>query len=381
MWRRVREAARRGRRHASNALSAVGRAAIKVGTWLGHGALNAGILLGKGVRFLARGITWTWMTVVEIYCLTEAPFTWVIFNVVFFVARCVETLVNKLRGTKYTTVHDIFPAFSLQNAWAFDMVTFYPLVVLVGWILSPLTGRAWFRQTMAQYKMRAIDLGDWAYQGRFRSDLNPTVREDKDVWAESTGFQPGRRTAEEEADFREASGFVRVYPDPNVGGTSFQYLMDRVTALMGEDAQFRIEIDDHNQYWVLPEEGMEQLDLTPPARWTGPDPRHAASERMEEPPVAPEEGEPNDWTRVDADVPDYNTVQDPRTRSWLYGRQVVLTSIEEMPNFLDDVELQNKQRALVYNDTKNPETGFLAQHAKAGFDEVLEALKKAAHPV
>lgn len=371
MWRRVREAARRGRKHVSNALSAVGRAAIKVGTWLGHGALNAGILLGKGVRFLARGITWTWMTVVEIYCLTEAPFTWLIFNVVFFIARGVETLVNKIRGTKYTTVHDIFPAFSLQNAWAFDMVAFYPLVVLVGWILSPLTGRAWFRQTMAQYKMRAIGLGDWAYRDRFSSDLHPTVREDKDVWAEST-TPP---SAEEEALFFTRTGWTQILPDPNTG--DIEYIYARVPASTDDEEVDLIgRVDNYGRTWMVLPKGV---DPTPPPLIN--EPRHAASERMEEPPVAPEEGEQNDWARADADVPDYNTVQDPKTRSWLYGRQIVLTSIEEMPNFLDDDALQNKQRALVYNDTKNPETGFLAAHAMRGFDEVLEALKKAAHPV
>lgn len=387
MWRRVREAARRGRKLASSALGVLGRAAKKVGSWVGFGVINAGILLARGCKFLARGITWSWMTIVEIAALTDAPFTWVIFNVVFFIVRGIETIVNKIRGTEYSAMHNIFPAFSLQNAWGFDMVALYPLVVLVGWILSPLTGQVWFRKTMAEYKMRAIDLGDWAYRGRFEADLNPIVREDKDVWAESTGWPApdsetypvnaqGRPTARNSAWF-QSYGYVEVFPDPNSPRDSFQYLWDRVKAVVGTTEGFFIHGTMDDRYWAILPEGVI---ATPPEPEN--DPRHAKpSERMDEPVSPAEESEYADWLRPDAEVPDYNNIEDKKLRSWLYGRQIVLTAIVEIKGFLDDVELQNKQRALVFNDTKNPGSGFLSQHARKGFDEMLDAMLKAAHPV
>jgi ATP synthase protein I len=46
------------------------------------------------------------------------------------------------------------------------------------------------------------------------------------------------------------------------------------------------------------------------------------------------------------------------------------------PDFLHSDDEQNKARALLYNDTKNPETGMLAPYAIKGFGEMLERLQQ-----
>lgn len=389
MFRRVRDAARRGRRHASNVLAAIGRAAVKVGVWLGHGALKAGVLLGKGCKYLARGITWTWMSAVEVYCLTDAPFTWIIGNVLFGILRVGETVLNWFRDAKSTAMHDIFPSFTLQNANAFNMVAYYPFVALIGWLLSPISGKDWWAETRAQYKYRTINLADWPYADRFTADLWPVIKKvDEQAWAEATDHDAGfeeaiirtQKTPEDVEEFYTSIGLVRIYPNPNSGITDdFEYLEERIRAAGSDDDFLDARADRFNRWWGNIPTGV---DPTPPL--VDPhDPRHAkVSEPMEEPPVAPEEEEEHaDWLRPDADVPDYNDVEDKKLRSWLYGRSIVLLSIEQMTGFLDNQELQNKQRALVFNDTKNPGSGLLSPHALKGFEEMLAAAKKAAHPV
>jgi hypothetical protein len=79
------------------------------------------------------------------------------------------------------------------------------------------------------------------------------------------------------------------------------------------------------------------------------------------------------------EVPDdFNQLHDPKERSYWYGVQFVTESKRKIKNFLTSEEQQNRARALVAKDTRNPQSGFLQAYALKGFEEELDRAKEAA---
>jgi hypothetical protein len=420
MFRRVREAARRGSVHVKSLLASVGRG-LRVGAlYLGIGAFKVVRGVDVILRTIGRVLTWAVMSAVEVYSISESPFTWVLGNVLFWLLRGLETIFNKLRGTHHTKLHDTFPAFTILNAVAINNLALYPLVALVGWVLSPLTGQNWWRNLAHGYKVRTMSAADFAYQDRFYRDLafDRTMGEpaDPSAWEMATEQPDGAQTVDEEgltaAQYFErqmAEGWRLIYPDPNLPHpddltgeeevTPFDYLTTRIREQArtqqeaDEDAaEFNLSIrkDTWGRYWAMIPDDYA-VSTQPPPRVAEPEEhlhaKHAAGE-----PIVMEPVETEEMPEVDEhglinydihDVPDNpNDVHDPKERSFWYGAKWADGSIKTIKNFLTNTEKQNRARALLHKETMNPTSGYLVHYALKGFDaELARAQEAASHNV
>lgn len=397
MFRRVRDAARKGGSQAKSLLKTVGHAAAKVGLWLVSGTIVAAKKIKLGAKYLARGVTWTWMTALEIYAMSDAPFLWLILNPVFYIIRVTETAINKIWRKTYAGAHRVFPAFSLQNAWAMMNTLLYPLIALIGWILSPLAGKAWWKETSAQYKYRTIHLADYEYEIRITRDLGWDVFKDTSI-EEAYHRQFKDATLESEAAYMiDELGLTLVEPDPNTGRTD--YAWEQIYAYHGtEDILVEGRQDYFGRVWMeVPDDltlvvpplvgaPMDARDITDPVEerqpfvtgTTADEPEIIPVEVVEpEPPVAPEEEPELEDVFTEEETVDFTRfaeMSDPKQRSYAFGANYANICVGKIPNYLHDENAQNTARALVFNESKNPQTGLLSHYAVKGFNEQMEKL-------
>ena len=392
MFRRVREAARRGRTQAKSLLAMAGRGAVTVGVY----AIRAVKKLWQGIDAVltatARGVTWTWMSVVEVASLTLSPFVWILGNILWWVFRGLENGVNKVRKTQYTWAHNRFQAFTLLNAVAMSNTDLYPLVALVGWLLSPFADQNWWRSTAHGFKVRTVSAADWDYVERIKKDLgfDRTMGEpEESAWEAATNHVDTRMTEADAAAYYQqmlAEGWSLVYPEAGKEEGLFDYMVDRIRQDPETDEQdvseflLSVQEDAWGRHWAMMPDNISTQ-------------RPTKAETEEAPVAPPAEPEEHLHARHAADdldahglqnfdvteVPDdFNQLHDPKERSYWYGVQFVTESKRKIKNFLTSEEQQNRARALVAKDTRNPQSGFLQAYALKGFEEELDRAKEAA---
>lgn len=395
MFRRVREAARRGRTQAKGLLVKAGRVGLVGLIYAGKAVKKLWQGIDAVLMAAARTVTWTWTYAVEVYSMTEAPFTWAIGNVLWWLLRVGETVVNKLRHTNYTYMHRNFPAFTLLNAVAMNNLALYPLVALVGWILSPLSDQNWWRNLAHGYKTRTISAADWAYVERFKRDMayDKTMGEpEASAWeaaadtvqeepvpprpARTGGVDEDGLTGIQRYERNMAEGWKLVWPEEGKEEGGLDYLTDRIRTSTQDEEEvagflFSIHQDHWGRFWAKVPDG---IDLTRPA------PSVVEPEEQVHAKHAPEDLDEHGLINFDITNPpeDYSQMHDPKERSYWYGVEFVTQSRRKIKNFLDSEEQQNRARAMVAKDTRNPQAGFLQHYAIKGFEEELTRAKEAA---
>lgn len=389
MFRRVREAAKRGRTQAKSLLVRAG-----------HGCIIGAVYVGRAIKKLwqgidavlmaaARGVTWTWMSVVEVYSITQSPFTWAIGNVLWFVLRGFETVVNKVRKTEYEYMHRNFSAFTLLNAVAINNTGLYPLIALVGWILSPLSDQNWWRNLAHGYKVRTVSAADFDYVDRIKRDLafEKTMGEPaQSAWEAATDYvgDNSEPTTDAATYYQQmlADGYSLIYPEAGKEEGLFDYLVDRIANDPGTDDEdsayflLTIQEDAWGRHWAQVPDGIStqrptKAETTVEAEETHP--KHAA-----EPDVI--QTDEHGLMNYDITQPpdDYTQLHDSKERSFWFGVEFANQSRKRIKDFLTNEEQQNRARAMVAKDTSNPQTGFLMPYALKGFEQELERAKAAA---
>jgi hypothetical protein len=396
MFQKVRQAAQAGRRKSAQLLKRAGRALKRTAL---YGALG-GLKLLEGALFVVHKITrlvsWTWMSAVEVYSMSQSPFTWAIGNVLWWLLRTGENVVNWIRKTEYHYMHNHFPAFTILNAVAFTNLALYPLVALVGWLLSPLTGVDWWRSTAHGYKVRTVSAADFAYVDRIRNDIgfHRTFGTMEDFQKRYPGADFYEHNGEfvmkeqmDEADMNAAQyyerqlaqGFLLVYPDTNVESPhEWDYLEQRIREATDEswvtEFEMTLSEDRWGRFWASLPDGVSTQK---PARVQTVDLPEPAEEVVEEgepiveTPVAPKH---SGLVEFDLNTPpdNYRDLADPKERSFWYGVTFLRESAKQITGFLNDTNQQSRARAILAKDTSNPQTGFLMPYALKGFEAALE---------
>lgn len=341
MFRKIRDAARAGTGKAKSLLVSTGRVAKKVGSWVGRKVTTATLAVGLALKYPARLLSWGWARAVEIYCMGQAPVTWVIVNVVWWVLRVSETVYHKVRNSRGTKLRRKFPSFTLQNAWAMTLVVVYPLVRVVNWLLSPFAGKRWTAEENLKFKYTVLQLTDQEYENRFKADLGMTVGSHR-----QTAFvSPTKKTREELAALYTEQGYIELDDTDELNPQQEEEVQWLVNQGLPRANIFQ---DTYARWWVKIPEGMV-IDLTVPDH--------------------------SGWVDPDADTEvevDWRSIHHPKDRSRAFGRQYVLASIQNSPGFLDDEQQQNWARALAVKETQSPENGLQQKHVIVGFEEALE---------
>lgn len=395
MFRRLREAAKRGRTQAKNLLAGLGRGIKKMGRGFKYAGLVTAYGVGRVVvppiRGTARGITWLWMSAWEIVSITLSPFVWVLGNTLFWLLRAGETVVNKISGNSYGWCHRRYPSFTLLNAVAMTNVDLYPVIAIIGWPLSLLSGKNWWKNLAYGYKVRTASAADRQYYERFQRDLGIQPEEPEEepttTWeqvpVEDPNVDEEGLTGIQRYERNMAEGWRLVFPEDKPEG-GLDYLVERIRTSTGDEEEvadflFSIHEDHWGRHWARVPDG---IDTTRPKQQpivVEPEEHlHAkhAAEPAEETPEYDEHGLKNfAGTEV---PPDYTTLEDPKERSYWHGAAAVVMGMVSDKNFLNDEEKQNRARALVYNQTKNPQSGYLAPYVMKGFEEFLHHEKDAA---
>jgi hypothetical protein len=405
MFRRVREAARRGRTQAKGLLARAGRGAATAAVYTGRGLRKVWTGVRTALTYTARAVSWVWMGAVEIESMGWAPLTWIFGNVLFAVLRGGETLINKVFRRESTNMQRRAPAFTLLNAVAIDNIIFYPLVAIVGWVLSPLSGKNWWRTVAHGYKTRTLSAADREYYDRFAYDLAyDKTMGDETVWeaaTESVTEPPAANvdvnglTAIQAYEQNLANGYSMVWPDANAPeGHRFDYLRQRV-AEQGTQTdlnEFDLSLnEDHwGRWWVMLPDGVSTQRPPKQPFFEEPHPKHAAEEPAE-PEMTEEEAERRhaESPHIERDVhglinyditnpPDFEQISDPKEKSFWYGARFAAESSKQIKNFLGNEKLQNRARMAVANDAKNPQSEFLLVYVLKGFEAELDRAKEAA---
>lgn len=381
MFKKVRDAAQAGRKKVAQALRKVGRGIKRTAL---YGALG-GLTVFQGAMYIVhkvfRAVTWVWMSTVEVVSMTMSPFTWFFGNILFALLRGAENLVNMVRKSENTRMHDRFPMFTLLNAVAMTNEWWYMFVAMVGWLLSPLTGVEWWRNTAHGYKVRTVSAADFAYTDRIRKDIGyyRTFGEDRTVF-DAAGAPPmpdvvdtTKMTAVQYYEHNMAQGYVLVYPDLNVDEEHwFDYLKERISEVEDDtwltEFEMTHEIDQWGRHWAsIPSDVSTQK----PAR--------VQDVELPEPPEVVETETPIKAKHsglVDFDITappdDYREISDPKERSFWYGATFLRESVKQITGFLGNTEQQSRARAILAKDTSNPRSGFLMPYALKGFEAALE---------
>jgi len=388
MFRKVRDAAQAGRKKVARLLNKVG---IGIKRTALYGALG-GLTLAKGILFVVhktfRTVTWTWMSVVEVVSMTMSPFTWFFGNILFALFRGAENLVNWIRTTENTRMHDRYPMFTLLNAVAMTNEWWYLFVALVGWLLSPLTGVEWWRNTAHGYKVRTVSAADFSFTDRIRRDIGyyRTFGEDRSVWeAASAPPKPDIvdttiMTAAEYYEHNLAQGYVLVYPNTDVDEEqAFDYLKNRIMEVEDEtwltEFEMTHEEDQWGRHWASIPSGVSTQKPAKIQDVELPEPAEEAPEEVEvvqtETTIKAKHGSLVEFD-ITSPPDDYREIADPKERSFWYGATFLRESVSQITGFLNNTEQQARARALIVKDTRNPQTGFLMPYALKGFEAALE---------
>lgn len=394
MFRRVREAAQRGRTQAKKVLAGLGRGIKKGARVVKRAAIFTGVgaalVVGRVLRTTARGITWTWLTAIEVISLTLSPFVWVLGSGLFALLRGVETLLNKMTGGERGFMHRRYPAFTLLNAVAMTNVDLYPLIAVVGWLLSPLSGKNWWHNLAYGYKVRTLSAADFSYMKRFERDLGFGIKvaepeEPTTTWEQVPVEQPALDVDEEgltplqRYERNMAEGWKLVWPEDKPEG-GLDYLTERIRTSTGDEEEvanflFSIHNDHWGRFWAQVPDGIDT---------TRPKPSTVEPEEQVHAKHAADDLDEHGLVNFALeDVPDdFQSIADPKERSFWYGATFAMESRKKIKNFLDSEEQQNRARAMVAKDTRNPQSGFLIHYAIKGFEEELaRAKEQAAHRV
>ena len=289
----------------------------------------AGRMIGATLALLGLLVSWLWITAWRLICLFLAPVWWIVGNVFYAWLRGMENAWNLFPSHDAAFMHATFPVFTLHDAEAFNLVSFYPLVCFGAWLLSPATGRTWYVLQMDLYRSDLLILADDEHWGLFR-DMVPYPQ------SEFTG-----------------------HPGPDEEGD---------TGLIGvSESTFADFFPDH---WVhedgSPAQEEEELPASPDVVPDAPEVAVPAE------PVAPAAEAIPAW---EDDLPNPKDIPDPGYRSFILGRTWVRQAVAEQGrNFLNDRQAQQMLRSRLAKQASGHNSGLRRKPALDGYDTELEAI-------